>query len=341
METILYLGFTDDEGQLGAADREALTAARELEEKLDGARVEAALIGDAYAPAAATVAAAGIGGIKAASDPELAQPRYATDTTAAEILVGTAQPTIVVAAGTSRARRALPGAAHRIEGKIDTQITGFDGNDGKPVVERWFYRQRMVSRMTREERPWFLLLEPGVFAAAEAIQGEAPVEEVPVELPDTLRKTKVVGEEKAAAGAETIRPDADLLFVAGAGWTKKQPDGTPHIEDAEKLILTFLDKAQASLGSSKSLVDQSGEGEAVLSFMTHLNQVGQTGAVPRHPKGLATCCHGEEPHAVGWRFIAERRAINLDPNCGWGQGKADVLYVADSFEVLRRLNELL
>jgi electron transfer flavoprotein alpha subunit len=84
-----------------------------------------------------------------------------------------------------------------------------------------------------------------------------------------------------------------------------------------------------------------GEGQAVLSFLTHLNQIGQTGSTPRHPKGLATCCHGEEPHAVGWRFISERRAVNLDPNCGWARGKADVLYVADAFAVLARVNQLL
>jgi electron transfer flavoprotein alpha subunit len=341
METILFLGFTDDEGRLGAADREALTAARQLEERLDGARLEAAVIGPGVGPAAATIAAGGIGSIKAATDPELAHSRYATDAVAAEVLVAHAQPSLVLAAGTSRARRALPGAAHRVEGKIDTQITGLHGEDGNPVAERWFYRQRMVARVSRKERPWFLLVEPGVYEATGETLGEAPVEQVPVELPDTLRNTKVVGEEAAAAGAETIRPDADLLFVAGAGWTKKQTDGQLHIEQAEQLILGFLEKAGASLGSSKSLVDQSSEGEAVLRFMTHLNQVGQTGSVPRHPKGLATCCHGEEPHAVGWRFIADRRAINLDPGCGWAQGKADVLYVANAFEVLAKLNDLL
>jgi electron transfer flavoprotein alpha subunit len=89
------------------------------------------------------------------------------------------------------------------------------------------------------------------------------------------------------------------------------------------------------------LVDIAGEGQAVLAFMSHLNQVGQTGSTPRHPKGLSTCCHGEEPHVVGWRFIHERRAINLDPNCGWARGKADVLYVADAFEVMARVNALL
>jgi electron transfer flavoprotein alpha subunit len=107
------------------------------------------------------------------------------------------------------------------------------------------------------------------------------------------------------------------------------------------LILGFLNQARASLGSSKSLVDLGGEGQAVLSFLTHLNQIGQTGSTPRHQKGLATCCHGEEPHTVGWRFINERRAINLDPNCGWARGKADVLYVADAFPVMRKVNELL
>ena len=111
--------------------------------------------------------------------------------------------------------------------------------------------------------------------------------------------------------------------------------------EAAEIILGFLNASKASLGSSKSLVDLSGEGQAVLPFMSHLNQIGQTGSTPRHPKGLSTCCHGEEPHTVGWRFINERRAISLDPNCGWARGKADVLYVADAFAVMRKVNALL
>jgi len=151
----------------------------------------------------------------------------------------------------------------------------------------------------------------------------------------------VVGIRAPKQGEETIRPDAKILFVAGAGWTKKQADGQVHATEAETLILGFLHAADASLGSSKSLVDQSGENQEVLKFMTHMNQVGQTGATPRHPKGLSTCCHGEEPHVVGWRFVNERRAVNLDPNCGWARGKADVLYVADAFKVVAKVNELL
>jgi hypothetical protein len=52
---------------------------------------------------------------------------------------------------------------------------------------------------------------------------------------------------------------------------------------------------------------------------TPLNQVGQTEATPRHPKGLSTRCHDEDPDVVGRRFINERRAMDLDPNCGWAR----------------------
>jgi len=43
----------------------------------------------------------------------------------------------------------------------------------------------------------------------------------------------------------------------------------------------------------------------------------------------------------GLAIHRERRAINLDPNCGWARGKADVLYVGDAFAVMGKVNELL
>ena len=172
----------------------------------------------------------------------------------------------------------------------------------------------MEAVLTRAERPWVIGLDPGV--PPRVVGRGRPTcrsRPCPVALPDGQLRTTVAG--IAGAAPPTRRrsgPTPTLLFVAGAGWTKKQADGQTHADEAESLIRGFLDRTQASLGGSKSLVDQSGEGQAVLRFMTHLNQVGQTGATPRHPKGLSTCCHGEEPHVVGWRFVNERRAVNLD-----------------------------
>ena len=63
----------------------------------------------------------------------------------------------------------------------------------------------------------------------------------------------------------------------------------------------------------------------------------------RHPWGLHRTrqASARPRQARSWRFINERRAVNLDPNCGWARGKADVLYVADAFEVMKELNALL
>jgi electron transfer flavoprotein alpha subunit len=237
---------------------------------------------------------------------------------------------------TSRWGRVASGVAARLGGRADTHVTGITAG---PSVTRWYYRQRMEAVLTRTQRPWVIALDPGCHAPWQGAAGTAATTPVSVTMP--ALRTQVTGVVAPSADKQTIRPEAELLFVAGAGWTKKQADGQTHVPEAEKLILGFLNVTQVSLGSSKSLVDLSGEGQAVLPFMSHLNQVGQTGSTPRHGKGLSTCCHGEEPHAVGWRFINERRAINLDANCGWARGKTDVLYVADAFAVVRKLTELL
>ena len=341
MEKILFLAHTEADGSLPTAAREALNAAADLASKLGGAPLTIGLFGKDPQAAADALAGCGAAGFLAVAGAEFADSRYGTDAAAMEALVRRAAPTVVIAPATSRVSRTLPGVVQRVEGRIETHVSGIETADGTLQVQRWYYRQRMVATLSRTQRPWFLVVDSGVFPAWNGQAGAAALETVPVQLGENLSRTKVIGVQAPSTSTQTIRPDADLLFVAGAGWTKKQADGQLHLKEAEQLILGFLQKNSASLGSSKSLVDQSSEGEAVLNFMSHLNQVGQTGSTPRHPKGLATCCHGEEPHAVGWRFINERRAINMDANCGWAQGKADVLYVADAFQVIKRVNELL
>ena len=333
MESILVLAHTEPDGSLGKGAREALTAALVL-----GGEVTLGLLGAEIQEAAGQLAGA-VARIIAVKGEAFSESRYATAAAAAEALCRRAGATIIVAPGTSRWSRVLPGVAFRSGGRVDTHATSLMIHNGTAAISRWFYRQRMEAVLTRTQRPWFVLLDPGCFEPWSGAPAAAIVEMVSVETPGT--RTTVTGIQSPKADEQTIRPDAKLLFVAGAGWTKKQADGAPHAAEAEQLILEFLHGSAASLGGSKSLVDLSGEGEAVLRCMTHLNQIGQTGSTPRHPKGLSTCCHGEEPHVVGWRFVGERRAINLDANCGWARGKADVVYVADAFAVMREVNRLM
>ena len=340
METILFLAHTEAGGSLGKVALETLGAAVELSQSL-GAKLIAGLYGPDVQPAADSVATCGAQQFFAVQGPDFENARYATDAAACEALVRASAATIVIAANTSRNARVMAGVAQRVHGCVDTHVSGAVAASGALQISRWFYRQRIEGSLTRKHRPWILLLDPGSHAPWTGDAGTVQLEQIEVSVPESLKRTTVKGFVTPPADQQTIRPDANLLFVAGAGWTKKQKDGQVHLPDAERLILGFLSKSKASLGSSKSLVDMSGENQASLGFLSHLNQVGQTGASPRHPKGLSTCCHGEEPHTVGWRFIGERRAINLDPNCGWSRGKADVLYVADAFEVMSQVNLLL
>lgn len=336
-ESILVLTHVDESGRaLSKGSLEAVAAAIELREKLGASLAIGILAPDPVLPAR-SIAGAGARVIAVAGE-AFAQARYASDAAACEALCRAAEASIVIAPQSSRSARVAAGVAFRVGGFVDTHITAI--RCAQTVeASRWFYRQRIEAAITRSSRPWFLLLESGTHAAFAGDPADAQIEIVAVQLPQL--RSNVTGMRVPPEDAETIRPDAKMLFVAGAGWTKKQPDGQVHATEAGDLILQFLHESGASLDSSKSLVDQGGDGNSVLPFLTHMNQVGQTGSTPRHARGLATCCHGEEPHVVGWRFIGERRAISLDPNCGWSRGKADVVYVADAFKVMARVNELL
>lgn len=335
METILVLIDAEEGKPLSGPALETLGAAAALS-AIVKKEVVVGLIGSGDL----AKIAAGLGGaatkVVTFADAALKDAGYARDVFAAEKIVKAVNPGFVLAPASSRWNRALPGVAERAGGKIDTHITTLEDKGGKAAAGRWYYRQRIFGKIHREQNPWFMTIETGSFAKAAVGSGAAPaVSSVAEAIPAS--RSKVLGLKSLTGGKQTIKPDADLLLVAGAGWTKTQKDGAKHAKDAEGLILAFLEKYNASLGSSKAATDLAAEGGEALTFMTQLHQVGQTGASPRHAKGLATCCFGEEPHVVGWRFINERRAIDLNANCGWAQGKADVLYVADVFEVFREL----
>ena len=320
MESILVLTHADENGSaLSKGSLESVTAGIELAGKM-GAKVA---IGVVAADAVVANALASTGArLLAVSGAEFAHARYASDAAACEALCRAAKASIVLAPASSRFARVAASVAHRLGGLIDTHISAVAAN-GSIEAMRWFYRQRVEGTISREGRPWFLLLDAGTHAAYAGAAGAVEVEQVAVELP--AMRTTVSGFRAPTQGAQTIRPDAKMLLVAGAGWTKKQPDGQVHVNEAGELILGFLGATGASLGSSKSLVDQGGEGNSVLPFLTHLNQVGQTGSTPRHAKGIVdllprrgAACGGLAVYRRPARYLA-RPELRLDARQG-GRG---------------------
>ncbi|MEN8687159.1 MAG: electron transfer flavoprotein subunit alpha, partial [Desulfuromonadales bacterium] len=222
MEKILLLAHTQDDGSLPKAAYEALNAALQAAADLENAVLTVGLVGAEVKAAADSLAACGASGILTVSGEDFAASRYASDVAAVEALVKAADPTLVLAPTSSRFSRCLPGAAFRCDGRIETHITGIEIVDGTLQVQRWYYRQRMVARLSRAHRPWFLVIDPGVFDPWQGPAGSANVQAIEVSLGADRKRTEVVGVQTPDSDAQTIRPDAKLLFVAGAGWTKKQ-----------------------------------------------------------------------------------------------------------------------
>jgi electron transfer flavoprotein alpha subunit len=283
MEYVLFCAHVEADGSLARTALETLRVAAALAAALGGAKLGVGLIGEKVQNAANQIAGIGADRFLAVIGPEFIPARYATDAAAAEAIARAAQATIILVPGTARWSRVLAGVAHRLAGRADTHITAIAVKGGALAATRWFYRQRMEAVFTRTERPWCFTIEPGSQEPWSGPAGNATLETIPVSLAAPAQRTVVQGVQSPPADAQTIRPDAKLLFVAGGGWSKKQADGQTHAGEAHQLILDFLRASQASLGGTKSLVDMSGEGQAVLPFMTHLNQVGQTGSTPRHP----------------------------------------------------------
>ncbi len=250
MESILVLTHADETGSaLTRHSLEAITAGKELAARL-GAPLAIGIVAADANRLASAVKHAGPR-LLAVRGLAFAQARFASDAAACEALCRAAQATIVVAPQSSRFARVMAAVAYRLGGVIDTHIAALAGAESVEAT-RWFYRQRIEAVVTRTARPWFLLLDSGTHAPYAGEAGNAQVDEIAIAVELPSLRTEVTGFRAPKQDEQTIRPDAKLLFVAGAGWTKKQPDGAVHVEEAGRLILDFLRASGASLGSSKS-----------------------------------------------------------------------------------------
>ena len=197
------------------------------------------------------------------------------------------------------------------------------------MATRGFYRQRLQAELTRPERPWCLTVAGGCFAAYAGAPGQPAVTAVTVPVPAALTRTTVKTVIAPSADEQTIRPDAKLLFVAGAGWTKKQSDGATHAPEAGDIILGFLGKSKASLGSSKSLVDMKRGPWRIFILLLVLLLAGSGPALARR-SGSSFSSGGRSssstrssgwgssssaPKSSGW---GSSRSAPSTPSSGWG-----------------------
>ena len=148
--------------------------------------------------------------------------------------------------------RVLAGVAHRLNACVDTHVSSLELLNGELCATRWFYRQRIEGVFVATHGPGLCYSNPAASSAWTGAPAEARVEQVPVTLPEGSKRTEVIGIRAPMSDAQTIRPDSNLLFVAGAGWTKKQADGKPHVDQAENSDSRFPSQLGCVVGWHKS-----------------------------------------------------------------------------------------
>ena len=161
MESILVLTHADETGSaLTKASLEAVTAGMELAARLSASLTIGIVAEDAATAASAVRRSAPAGRLRRGLRSGALRHRRRRRRSPPRA----ANATIVLAPGSSRFTRIMAGVAHRLGGFIDTHITAFGGTDNVEA-SRWFYRQRIEAVISRNARPWFLLLDAGTHAA--------------------------------------------------------------------------------------------------------------------------------------------------------------------------------
>ncbi len=234
MESILVLTHADESGAaLSKGSLEAVTAGMELAARL-GAELTIGIVAKHATKPAAQVAGAAKR-LLAVQGEAFAQARFASDAAACEALCRAAQATLVIAPESSRFARVMAAVAHRVSGVIDTHIATLAHTlrrsaERKRLKRRGGFtgsalRRSLTAKSGRGSCCWMRARTRLMRAMGQQAQPDEIA--ITAELPEM--RTQVTGFRAPKQGEQTIRPDAKLLFVAGAGWTKKQPDGQIHV----------------------------------------------------------------------------------------------------------------
>ena len=220
METILVLTHVDETGSaLTKASLEAVSAGVELARQLS-ATLTIGILGSSDAQAAAGAVAAtgarsacclGRGLCAAALRHRRRGMRGLVPRGAGQHRSGARQFALC-----ARCRRSGASA-----GRISRHAYHSSFQQRRLEATRWFYRQRVEATISREARPWFLLLDAGTHAAFAGESGAAQVEAVAVTLPAT--RTTVEGLRSPMRDAQTIRPDARCSLSPGLAGPRSSP----------------------------------------------------------------------------------------------------------------------
>lgn len=301
-------------GKLHRASWEAVAAAQEL---AGDQPIEALVLGDRPADAAAELSQAALATVHVIESP-LLEP-YTPDayTEVLQKAIGELKPTHVVLPHTYRTRDFAPKLAARLDRPLVTDCVGIKRGD-RPTFQRPVYQGKLVAEVAAEgDYPHFVSVQIGAYRADAAMRGPAaaPVTPMSVALDASAIRQKAEEPFREAKQAVDLS-QAERIVAVGRGIK-----GQEHIALAEKLA-SALD---AQLAASRPICDS--------GWLPMERQVGSSGQTVAPRLYVALGISGAIQHVVGMKGARTIVAINKDADAPIFE-IADYGIVGDLFEIV-------
>lgn len=252
---------------------------------------------------------------------------YSTDgyTTVITSVIASKKPSIVLYGATPNGRDLAPRIAARLGLGLTADCTRLDINGSRQLVQTrpTFGGNIMASILSPYTRPQMSTVRPNVFTKpVPDTSRTGTIEKVEVNLKPLSVRTEVL-EEVIVQNKATKIEEADQLISIGRGIGGKE---------TLDLINELAKELNAMVSSSRALVD--------LGWVSHTQQVGQSGKTVAPKVYMALGISGAIQHLVGMRSSDIIIAINKDPEAPIFK-VANFGIVGDIFEIIPEFLEVL
>ena len=313
---ILVLCEHDDRG-FKKTGFELLGKASELAAAIGG-DVTAAVIGRA---GGAELGAHGATTALSASGADFASYSTGAWARALQAIVAAADPAVVLAPASSRAKDFLPRLAARLGAGMVTEATDLRAEGGKVVARRPMYAGKAFADAHVASGLAIITVRPNSFPVGAGGGAAATEQAVGVALQDGDLAARVVDTEEAATSVADLT-EAERIVSGGRSVKSK--------EQYDSLIRPLAASIGATPGASRACVDA--------GYAPHSHQVGQTGKVVNPSLYIACGISGAIQHLAGMRTSRIIVAVNTDPDAPIFQ-HATYGIVGDMFEVAPMLRQ--
>ncbi|HVS09302.1 MAG TPA: electron transfer flavoprotein subunit alpha/FixB family protein [Planctomycetota bacterium] len=283
--------------------------------------VVAVVCGSGVRELAATLGRYGAGRVAVADDPALEAPLPQPRVDVLATLAGREGgfDTLLFAASVLAADVAA-GLAARLEAGLNWDLVDLERRDGELIGKRPALQDTVIVDVGWTGEPRLGLFRSGAFDPVER-EGEAKVEEIPVELEEWSTKAVMLEQAHEESEGPSIE-DADVIVAGGRGL------GGP---ENFALVEALAQALGGAVAATRAVVDA--------GWYPYASQVGQTGRTVAPKLYVACGISGAIQHKVGMQSSGTIVAINKDPNAPIFE-YSDLGVVGDLHEIVPKLTEL-